>query len=186
MVDQTIQPTTITKISADEFFVIAEATDERLELIEGEIIVMTSPNVIHQRLILLLADLVRRLMPNGEAFIAPLDVRLDMHNVFQPDLIWVAQDSKCTITEQRLEGAPDLVVEILSPGTLRRDKTVKFLLYEKHGVREYWMIDPTGAIEVWALQGKEFAYQGAFKAGESFVSPVLSGATVDVSAAFAG
>jgi Uma2 family endonuclease len=174
------------KVTSEKFFEIADASDERFELIEGVITVMSSPYVIHQRILLALVLLLKPIIPNGNLFIAPLDVRLDNENVFQPDLMWVAQDSKCTITEQRLEGAPDLVVEILSPGTLRRDKIVKFLLYEKHGVREYWMIDPTGKIEVWALQGKEFAYQGEFKAGESFVSPVLSGATVDVSAAFAG
>src|SRR5579871_1433380 len=104
---------------------------------------MTAPKIKHQLLSGRLYRLVDDLKPNGVAIYAPVDVYLDEFNIPEPDIMWVAENSTtCEITENRLIGAPDLVIEILSPSTAKRDKTDKFNLYEKHGSREYWLIDP--------------------------------------------
>ncbi|MFN8529155.1 MAG: Uma2 family endonuclease [Anaerolineae bacterium] len=170
MVDQLVS----TKIQSAAFFALAGATDDRLELIDGEVIVMPSPSVLHQELLLRLALWFHSLISIGRLFVAPLDVRIDDENIVQPDLLWVAPNGKAVITDQRIEGAPDLVIEILSEATLRRDKTVKFLLYEKSGVREYWLVDPAGTIEVWTLSDKEYAHVGTYKSGDTLASPLLS------------
>lgn len=124
------------------------------------------------------------LIPHGETFAAPLDVHLDAENVVQPDLLWVAENSRCVVRDGRLHGAPDLVVEILSPSTTRIDRTDKFLLYERFGVSEYWIIDPTHKLlEVWTLRDGLYAQHGVYGTGEIFHSPAL-GREVNLSVVF--
>lgn len=174
-----------TRIGRDDFFRIAENSDERMELIQGEIVIMPTPVPHHQRLIRKLLMLLETLIPDGEVFLSPLEVVLDEHNVPQPDLMWVAADSKCTIGEKRLYGAPELVVEVFSPGTAKYDKSTKFRLYEEHGVGEYWMVDPVEQyIEVWSRQSDKFVQSGVFGKDESFVSPVLGHKTVALDSVF--
>jgi Uma2 family endonuclease len=172
-----------TKITADEFYTIAENTDERLELIHGEIIEMATPLIVHQRLVRRSSNLVETINANGEVFVSPVEVVLADDEIPQPDVVWVAANSQARITEKNIVGAPDLIIEVLSPSTMRRDRTVKFELYEKFGVREYWMIDPLGILEAWSLIDKVYTLIGQFRAGEVFVSPVLNG-QVDVGVLF--
>jgi Uma2 family endonuclease len=164
---------TKTKITADEFFQLPE-TNLPTELIDGEIIQMPSPIPEHQRALRRIVALVGRLIPNGEIFFAPLDVYFDDGNIVQPDLLWVAENSRCVITEKRLVGAPDLVIEILSPGSTRHDRKTKFRLYEKHGVREYWIIDLSEPlVEVWQHIDGKFDLLDVYGADEMFTSPLL-------------
>jgi Uma2 family endonuclease len=115
-----------------------------------------------------------------------LSVYLDDENIPQPDVIWIAPNSKCTIGEKYLIGAPDLVVEVFSPSTALRDKTDKFRLYEKHGVREYWMLDAVAKyIEVWQLENGKFVQKGVYGPGATFTPAVFPGETIDVAAIFA-
>ncbi len=131
-------------------------------------------------------EMIDLLKPNGEVFISPFEVYLDEYNIPQPDLVWVAADSACQITEMRLIGAPDLVIGILSPSTAKRDKTDKFKLYEKHGSREYWIIDPEySQIEVWKRGANGFERQGVYGVGDAFESAALGGKAVDISSIFA-
>ena len=141
-----------------------------------------SPTVIHQRLVRLVFKLLERSIPNGEVFFAPLDVYLDEENVIQPHVLWVAQDNTHILVEdKRLVGAPDLTVEIFSPGTALRDKKAKFRLYEKFGVREYWMIDPVeNMLEIWQLQDTHFVLVDVFGPNDVCTSPLLG--QIDVKA----
>ena len=81
-------------------------------------------------------------------FNPPTDVLLSDHDVVQPDLIFVSRERKHVITDANIQGAPDLVVEILSPSTASRDWRDKLDLYERHGVAEYWLVDPVSEIRV--------------------------------------
>jgi Uma2 family endonuclease len=127
------------------------------------------------------------LKPGGEVFFSPIEVYLDEFNIPQPDLVWVAANSICKIEEFRLVGAPDLVIEILSPSTAKRDKTDKFKLYEKHGTREYWLVDPEYSnIEVWRRGASGFERQGVYGIGDTFESAALGGKTVEVTPIFNG
>src|SRR5687768_16231992 len=125
-----------TRMTADEFFQLPE-TMQPTELIDGELIASPTPTPKHQLAVGAFFTLIHGLIPDGVVLFAPLSVYLDEENIPEPDVMWVAENSRCVITEKRLEGPPDLIVEVFSPGTAKRDKRDKFKLYEKHGVREY-------------------------------------------------
>ncbi len=178
-----------TRMTAAEFWAFIETTERRYELINGEAIEMGTPIPNHQRVVvaatLVLTQIAK--IQGGEVFVAPLEVYLDEDNIPQPDVMWIAPDSQCRIGEKRLEGPPDLIVEVFSPSTRQHDRVTKFRLYEKYGVREYWMVDPTAQyVEVWNWAGGRFAFQGVYVPGETFNSPVLNGQAVDAKALFGG
>jgi Uma2 family endonuclease len=173
-----------TGMTAAEFFQLPDSS-QPIELLDGEVIVSPTPIPAHQRYVGNIFLLLRSIVPNGEVFIAPLDVRLDEANVPQSDVMWVAEGSPCVITDKRLEGPPDLVVEVFSPSTAKRDKEDKFALYQRHGVREYWMLDPANRyLEAWTLAEGKFNKLGTFVPGETFDSPVLGRKTVDLTTIF--
>lgn len=164
-----------TKITAAEYFLLPE-TNLPMELIDREIIRMPSPTIVHQRvivrLVLLFAALVERV--GGECFVAPLDVHLDDGNVVQPDFLWIAPGSACVVGEKRLTGAPDVLVEVISAGNASHDRKTKFRLYQKYGVREYWLIDPVEQlIEVFQWIDGRFHLLDVVGADEAFQSPLM-------------
>ncbi|HBF34133.1 TPA: Uma2 family endonuclease [Candidatus Sumerlaeota bacterium] len=123
---------------------------ERWELVNGEAFCMTpAPTTTHQRVVLEIGTQLRGLLRGHkcEAFIAPFDVRFcepgtpdeEVRDILQPDIVVVCDPKK--IDERGCKGAPDFIVEITSPSTSARDKTVKLGVYEKYGVREYWIVD---------------------------------------------
>ena len=173
-----------TRMTAEAFLELPE-TNLPTELIDGELIVSPPPVPEHQNASIELIVLLRGLIPNGKLYHAPIDVYFDEANILQPDILWVAENSQCFIGDKRLEGAPDLIVEILSPSTARRDKNKKFLLYEKYGVREYWLVDPQAQyIEVWRLEEDKFVPKGVFGPDETFVAVVLGDKVVTFGAIF--
>ncbi len=117
--------------------------EERWEIMEGVAYDMTpAPSVKHQRIIgKLFRKMVDRIEEKGCAIlISPTDVVLDEHNVVQPDLLVVCDETK--ITEDNIKGAPDLIIEVISPSTSLKDKRGKKKLYEKFGVKEYLIVYP--------------------------------------------
>jgi Uma2 family endonuclease len=117
----------------------------RYELYEGELVTMPSPRPRHQvvigNLYMLMAEHVRdhRL---GDVYLSPIDVILSRITVLQPDLVYVERARLGLVTERAIEGAPTLVVEVLSPSTDARDRGVKQALYARYGVPFYWIVDP--------------------------------------------
>ena len=126
----------------------------RHEIIDGVHYVTPSPNLSHQELVLRLAlALGHRLEDRpdrGRLFVAPLDVVFSFHDIVEPDLVFVAPDQLDILTHQNIQGAPALVIEILSPSTRKRDQGIKRLLYDRSGVREYWLVDSaTASVTIW-------------------------------------
>jgi len=121
----------------------------------------------------------------GEVFIGPLDVFLDDVNVYQPDVFFVSEQRRSIVTDHGIEGAPDLIVETLSPTTARYDKGSKRKIYARHGVREFWLVDPeTRAIQVYLL-GKDAETPVATHGDKAaFESVVLPGRRVKTAAIF--
>jgi Uma2 family endonuclease len=119
---------------------------KRHELIDGAHVVTPSPNTKHQTVAGNLHGLIwtyLRQRPVGRVFAAPLDVVFSEFDVVEPDLLFVSKARQADIvTAAHVLGAPDLVVEIGSPSTRRRDETVKLRLYQRFGVSEYWVVDP--------------------------------------------
>jgi Uma2 family endonuclease len=175
------------RVKAAEFWQMTEASDKRWELIEGEVIEMATPIPTHQDSVgntyVMLRDIAKLL--GARVFFAPLEVYLDDENIPQPDVMLLLKDSRCVVGAKRLEGPPDLIVEVFSPSTRGFDKTTKFRLYERFGVREYWMVDPEALyVEVWTWTDGHYAPLGTFLANETFTSPVLEGQNVQVAAIF--
>jgi Uma2 family endonuclease len=167
------------KMTAAEFFQMPEET-AFVELIDGEITMSPSPITSHQeivgRIYLMLQSMIREGRIGGRVLLSPLDVHLDEYNVVEPDVFWVSgEGSLCQPSEDGYwHGAPDLAVEVISAGSVSRDRVKKLRLYEKHGVREYWIADPAGEyMEVWQRQAERLAHVGTFTAEESFTSTAL-------------
>jgi Uma2 family endonuclease len=175
-----------TRMTAKEFLELPE-TNNFVELLDGEVIMSPTPFPKHQDVVgntfIILKGLTSTI--GGKVYLAPLSVYLDDNNIPEPDVIWIAPNGRCVVGEKWLTGPPDLVVEVLSPSTGHQDKVKKFKLYERQGIREYWIADPVHRLlEVWVLIDGKFVEQGIFAPEDTFQSPVLGGQTIDVSAIF--
>jgi len=151
------------RFSYDDYQTLPESMANRYELLDGDIAMVPSPTTSHQAVSRNLAFLLlayTRSRHWGVVLNAPLDVVLgegQEREVVQPDLLFVALARRHIITRKEVVGAPDLVVEVLSPGTEGRDRGYKRALYGRYGVREYWVLDPdTAAVEVYRQQPEGF------------------------------
>ncbi len=151
--------------------------NERWELINGVAYSMSpAPKTAHQRLSGFIFNHIYDFLKGKkcEAFSAPFDVKLDEETVVQPDLLVVCDKDK--IDEKGCNGAPDLVVEILSESTAYKDETEKRLIYEKHGVREYWIINPDlPEVMQFTRSGDKFLKPEHLSTNENLESRVLDG-----------
>jgi len=132
------------KYSAQEFERLPEGPPY-YQLVKGELIMSPSPALEHQRtskrlfhMLYILIEIPKK----GEVFYSPADVYLDEKNVFQPDIVVLLKEGKAKVEEKGIFGPPDAVVEILSPSTAYYDLIVKKEVYERVGVKEYWLLDP--------------------------------------------
>ena len=162
--------------------------DKRYELIDGELIISPALRTTHQdtslNIVLLLAAFVRERVL-GKIFYAPTDVVLSDTDVVQPDILFVSNERAHIITEDNIRGAPNLVIEILSPSTAARDRTLKRALYAKHGVQEYWQVDTDArTIAVLTLTERGFDVAAAYGEGQTLTSPLLPGFELNLDLVF--
>jgi Uma2 family endonuclease len=167
------------KLTYDDFLLFPD-DGKRHELIDGEHYVTPSPASKHQAIVWNLNGLLYAYLrdhPVGKAFGAPLDVVFSQFDVVEPDLLFISTERrKHVLTEKNVQGAPDLVVEIGSPSTRKRDETIKRRLYERFGVAEYWVIDPElDAIKIYRRAGDRYerAAELTLEAGDTLTSPLL-------------
>lgn len=151
---------------------------KRYEIVEGELLVTPAPLTRHQKVVLnlgsALLDFTRK-HDLGDVYVAPVDVVLSPHDVVEPDILYVSKARLGVVTEQNLQGAPDLVVEVLSESTARVDRTIKLKLYARFGVREYWLIDPLRlSAEIYRL-GSESLEPSKLQAHDALTSPLFPG-----------
>lgn len=160
--------------------------DFHCELLYNKIYMSPSPFTEHQRVIRKLSHQLSQFVENaalGEVFFAPFDVVLNQDNVVQPDLVFIETDQMKQL-KNHFFGVPTLVAEVLSASTAKYDKTTKKELYEKFGVKEYWIVDVyNGCIELFSPD-KSGKYQltNIFSAGEVFESVILKGFRVEIDA----
>ncbi len=166
-----------TRIQADTFYQLPEYQDNTLiQLIDGEVVIGMAPNVKHQRIVMKIIAkfLVIAEQKQGEVLASPIEVYLDEYNIYEPDVLYLTPDSNCAVTDKNLRGAPELVVEVLSPSTAKHDRSGKFQAYQQHSVQEYWIVDPVHeTIEVWQLTDERFNLLGAFSVDDTFASRPL-------------
>ena len=163
--------------------------DERYELIDGELIMSPSPRKAHQQTHAKLGTRLYTFVERhnlGEIYFAPFDVALSDTDVVQPDLLFVSRDRLRIITEDNIQGAPDLAIEILSPSTSARDKGYKRDLYAKHGVKEYWQVDTDAKrITVLSLNAHgDYDVVAVYGVGQTLTSPILPGFALNLDEIF--
>jgi len=156
--------------------------EPRCELIFGRIYVSPSRSPLHQAILLALAHALETAAfeTGGLLFVAPLDTFLADHSVVQPDVLYISA-ARRGILQERIEGAPDLLVEVLSPGTARRDRGEKLLLYAQSGVREYWIVDPQER-QIEFLINEEGRFVVALPAAGEYRSQALPEVQLDIAA----
>jgi Uma2 family endonuclease len=141
-------------LTVEDYRLLPE-TGPRYQLIEGDLFMAPAPNRFHQNIALNIAVILYKYLekhPAGSVFTAPFDVYLDEINAVQPDVVFVAKGNDI-LTAQGADGAPDFVVEVLSPKTAHLDKKSKRRIYARSGVKELWIIDPdTETIYMYLLQ----------------------------------
>ncbi|MBI4506782.1 MAG: Uma2 family endonuclease [Chloroflexi bacterium] len=169
-----------------------ELHDDRMryQLLEGELDVTPAPSTIHQTVVknlLVILDLYVRRGRLGTVFVAPCDVVLNDNNVVQPDLLFVSRERAAIIERACVRGAPDLIVEVLSPRTERTDREIKWQIYARYGVAHYWLIDPDRR-EATALVLEAGGYRQAVVAqgGETFAAPPFADLAIPLADVWAG
>ena len=171
-----------------EDYLLLPEDGKRYQIIEGEIYLVPAPAPWHQdiarKLVILLNEFVER-YKLGRVFFAPCDVILSEEDIVQPDIFFISKEREHIITEMNIQGVPDLVIEILSPSTAKLDKTVKMKLYERSGIKEYWLVDPDREeIEVLTLKDSSYESMGVFGIEQSFESALLKGLRVSLDMIF--
>jgi Uma2 family endonuclease len=188
--DPLTPPSPGVKLTYDDFVQFPD-DGMRHELIDGEHYVTPSPNTKHQTLSINLTVLIGSWLernPIGQLFHAPFDVVFSNFDVVEPDLLYLSNARAAdALTPQHVRGVPELVIEIGSPGTRKRDETVKRRLYERAGVSEYWVVDPEiDTVRVYRLEGDAFArvIELAADAGDIVTSVLLPGLEIPLSRVF--
>ncbi len=163
------------------------SSDKRYELLEGELFMVPSPSYYHQKVLRELfrfLDSYVRGKELGEVCLSPLDVVLSNENLLQPDIFFISKENMSIIKEDSIRGAPDLVIEILSPSSGYREREVKKKIYAKYGVKEYWLVDTKKKrVEVFALP--ENLNKPIIFEKEISTTPLFSGLNIDLRSVFA-
>jgi Uma2 family endonuclease len=174
----------------EDYLAFPEEGPLRYEVIDGELYTTPAPTPRHQRIIgklFRITDVFLMQNPLGEMFLAPIDV-IFAHSPLQymePDLVYVSNERSAIVTEQNIQGAPDLVVEVLSRTTSLRDRREKRSLYERFGVPEYWIVDPeTKTVQIFRLVEGHFMAPLDLCKTDILESPLLPGLSVSFSVVF--
>jgi Uma2 family endonuclease len=159
--------------------------DQRYEIIDGELLMAPAPDTWHQdwsrELAMIVVPHVKR-KKLGKVFIAPVDVVLDRENTVQPDLVFIAAANTRIIERRAVFGAPDLLIELISPSSVRRDRYVKKDLYARFGVKEYWIGDPANkSLEIFTLKEGRYELYCTAEQNGKVTSLVLAGLEFDLS-----
>jgi Uma2 family endonuclease len=166
---------------------------KRREIIDGELYVTPSPNLRHQvlvgRLHVAIANYLAARPAPGRIYLSPLDVVLSPHDVVEPDLLFVSSDQLEVLTPKNVQGAPALVVEVLSRGTRKTDEQVKRRLFARVGVREYWLVDPELDLVKVSRRGDDASFRRVAELtaedGDTLTSPLLPGFSLPLADFFA-
>jgi Uma2 family endonuclease len=175
------------RLTYEDYLLIPE-DGRRHEIIDGEHYVSAAPFLPHQDLVLWLgAELLSFLKGQGlgKVYVAPVDVLLSPHDVVQPDVVFVSQERSRILTRNKIQGAPDLLVEVLSDSTRKIDEGIKLRRYEHFGVREYWLVDPRSeSVRIYRLTESGFQRAASLAKGDALSTPLLPGFAISVADMF--
>jgi Uma2 family endonuclease len=175
------------KMNYDQLCLLPEDGNQH-ELFDGELVMTPSPRPRHQDIVVKLTTRLAAYMEPrslGKLYVAPLDTIMDEYTVVQPDILFVSRERVAEVVKEWIEGAPDLVVEVLSPSTFHKDLRRKMGVYSQFGVKEYWIVDPEEqTIALYERAGEKLQLTRQFAAGETFRSPLLPGFELEVQSIF--
>ncbi len=158
--------------------------DERYELIEGDMLMTPSPITEHQRISRKLTVQLSIYVDKynlGEIFVAPYDVYLDNENVVQPDILFISKDKLNIIGEKNIQGAPDLVIEIISESNAYRDLVQKKKLYARFQVKEYWIVIPgEELIEIYTIKDNTYTLYKTYTKNDTLASPLIKDLSIEL------
>lgn len=171
----------------DEMVAELPETNLPVELWDGELIMAPAPFYFHQHIVLFLARHLHDWVADrklGIVIVSPMDMVLTQHNVTQPDVSFVSKERR-DIIKNAIMGPVDLAMEVISSGSRRRDRFDKKDLYELHGIKEYWVIEPEAqTVDVYFLEGQQYALFSRTRPGEKACSKLLKGFCVDLKEMF--
>ena len=179
------------KSHQDYLSAVADHDTLRVEYLNGDIVMTPARSPHHQIIVTnLLLLLGQHAMQNGLGLVlpAPLDVVLSKEaQIAQPDLIFIAKArAPKLVTRSAITGAPDLVLEIISPSTARADRKIKPPLYARYGVAEFWLVDPEDqSVEVFVLDGETYRVAGIYLAGDTIKAGRFADAQIAIDSIFA-
>jgi Uma2 family endonuclease len=182
-------PQTSTRLTYEDYLELPD-DGKHYELIEGELVLNPTPITRHQWIAGNIYHAIRNYFDDhdiGKTFMAPLDVVLAEDVVLQPDVMVILRERFSIIGEKNIQGAPNIVVEVLSDGTRKWDETVKRKLYERYGVDEYWIADPViEVVKIYRRSGVSFvrASEIGTESGGEIASPLLPEFVLDVKLVF--
>ena len=159
------------------------------EVIKGELHMTAAPTLRHQDVVRNLSLALQRFVTErqlGKIYFAPVDVLIsDLATPVEPDILFVTSERQSILKENNIEGAPDLIVEVLSPSNWVVDRRDKFVVYEAAGVGEYWIVDPDAqTVEVYSLRQGRYALLERYEPGQRVQSELLTGFQIPVDAIF--
>ena len=176
----------------DDYRTLPEDMSRRYELLHGELYMVPAPTTRHQRISRNLEFILHQFVAAGrlgEVFDSPIDLILgqgDAREVAQPDIVFIAHSQREIIKLHGIEGAPALVVEILSPGTEERDRGYKRTLYARHGVGEYWILDPEArTVEVYSAAAQGFPEAVTYRTEDTLSCALFPGLVIPLAEIFA-
>ena len=156
----------------------------RYEVIDGELYVTPPPGVLHQLALTTLATLIDAYVSPrelGAAVVGPIAVILGDHSAVQPDIVYISRERVAIITERAIDGAPDLMVEVLSPHTATCDRTVKLRRYARAGIPHYWIYDPDRrTLEAYRLGVAGYELTGTYGPGTVFRPDLFPGLEISI------
>ena len=171
-----------------EAYAALTADGECYEIVQGVLVMSPSPEDIHQDVAGEIFAYLReqiKLKRLGRVIIAPFDVVLSPHNVFQPDVLVVLNEHLERVRTQCVMGAPDLVVEVISPRSKLYDRVNKHMAYEQAGIPEYWFVDPRKqSIELFTLESGKYRSLGTFQGEQTLPSLIVPQMTTPVASFF--
>lgn len=175
--------TPATKLTYHDYQLLPD-DGKRYEIIDGDLYMTPAPVTRHQIIAMRLSHALMTYLethPVGIVLAAPCDVLLSDVDILQPDLLVVLKNGTARITDKNVQGPPDLVIEILSPGTAGRDRDLKRKRYEHFGVREYWLVDPDqNTVEILRLEHNRFTRASLTSRPSQTSSPLLSNLILDL------
>jgi Uma2 family endonuclease len=170
-----------TRLTYDDFCLLPN-NGRRYEIVEGDLIVTPAPRRLHQRIVTRLTRFLSGFVEDhqlGEVYVSPFDVVFSPFDVVEPDLVYFSNARESVLTEMNAQGAPDLVVEVLSETTEKTDRTIKLKLYGKFGVQEYWIIDPDSpSAEIYRRGEEGLDLAAKVTAAGALTSPMFPGLSV--------